>query len=136
MDLQLNSGRTVQSFFLLYALNGVLPRSHYQCWLHYVKTCFILCRQHITNSLLDQADAHPMNFHVEVVRLYGNVVCNINLHLHSHLCEFIRDYGPVYSFWLFPFEHLNGVLGSYTTNGRHISIQLMQRFLQSNMLTL
>ena len=122
-------------FFSLYALNGVLPQTHYHCWLLYVKACFILCRQRISDALLKEADTHLMNFYKEVVRLYGNTACNINLHLHTHLYDYMQDYGPVYSFWLFPFERLNGVLGSYTTNGRNISIQLMQRFLQSSMLS-
>ena len=53
--------------------------------------------------------------------LYGTEYCNINLHLHGHLAACIVDYGPVYSFWLFPFEHLNGVMGSFHTNCHDIS---------------
>ena len=54
--------------------------------------------------------------------------CNINLHLHGHLAACIVDYGPVYSFWLFLFEHLNGVMGSFHTNCHDISLQLVRRF--------
>ena len=38
----------------------------------------------------------------------------------------------VYSFWLFSFERLNGVLGSYHTNCHNISLQLMRRFTSSS----
>lgn len=55
----------------------------------------------------------------------------MNLHLHGHLKECIEDYGPVYSFWLFAFERLNGILGSYHTNNRNISVQIMHNFLDS-----
>ena len=41
------------------------------------------------------------------------------------------DFGPVYSFWLFSFERLNGILGSYHTNCHDISVQLMRRFTSS-----
>lgn len=40
----------------------------------------------------------------------------------------IYDFGPVYSFWLFSFERLNGVLGSFHTNNHDISLQVMRRY--------
>ena len=54
------------------------------------------------------------------------------MHLHYHLKDCILDFGPVYSFWLFSFERLNGVLGSYRTNCKDISLQLMRRFSMSS----
>ena len=53
------------------------------------------------------------------------------MHLHAHLMDCILDFGPVYSFWLFSFERLNGVLGSYHTNGHDISLQIMRKFTSS-----
>lgn len=35
----------------------------------------------------------------------------------------------MYGFWLFSFEHYNGVLGSFSTNNRDIEVQLMRKFL-------
>lgn len=118
-------------YFSLYALNGILPRPHYQCWQLFVKACFYLCRRTITTLQINEADDYLMEFYGTVVALYGNEACNINLHLHGHLRECVQDYGPVYSFWLFAFERLNGILGSYHTNSRNISLQLMRRFLDS-----
>jgi hypothetical protein len=34
-----------------------------------------------------------------------------NLYLVLHLCECSFDYGPLYAFWCFSFERMNGVLG-------------------------
>ena len=55
------------------------------------------------------------------------------MHLHGHLHECIRDYGPVYSFWCFAFERMNGILGSYHTNNCNVSTQLAQRCLDSKL---
>ena len=55
----------------------------------------------------------------------------MNMHLHGHLLSCIEDYGPVYAFWCFAYERLNGVLGTYHTNNHNISAQLMRRFLDS-----
>lgn len=51
-----------------------------------------------------------------------------NMHLHTHLVDCIKDFGPVYSFWLFSFERYNGLLGSFRTNQRSVELQLMRRF--------
>ena len=48
------------------------------------------------------------------------------------LKDCILDFGPMYSFWLFAFERLNGVIGSYHTNCHDISLQLMRCFLSSS----
>lgn len=120
-------------YFSLYALHGILPRQHFQCWQYFVKACFFYCRRTITSTELADADKLLMEFYSQVVTLYGNDACNMNLHLHGHLHECVKDYGPVYSFWLFSFERMNGILGSYYTNSRNISIQLMRRYLESKL---
>ena len=55
----------------------------------------------------------------------------MNMHFHRHLMECILDYEPVYSFWCFTFERMNGILGSYHTNNHNISVQLTCHFLDS-----
>ncbi len=73
-----------------------------------------------------------MNICKAFEQLYGKTYCNNNLHLHGHLAECVRDYGPVYAFWLFAFERLNGVMGSFHTNCHDISLQLMRRFIDTS----
>ena len=119
-------------FFSLFSLKGILPSQHYKCWQTYVKACFLLCRRSISETEVAEAHTLLMDFYCRLVSLYGNEACNPNVHLHGHLKECIQDYGPVYSFWLFAFERLNGIMGSYHINNRNISLQLMQHFLNSN----
>ena len=70
-------------------------------------------------------------FCTKFVTLYGKESCTMNLHLHCHLKECVEDYGPVYAFWLFAFERMNGIMGSFHTNNRSISVQLAQHFFDS-----
>ena len=51
------------------------------------------------------------------------------MHLHTHIIDCIKDYGPVYSFWLFSFERYNGLLGNFRTNQRSVELQIMRKFL-------
>ena len=118
-------------FFSLFALNDIIERPHYSCWNLFVKACYLLCRRSITETHLQEGDQFLMDFCVRFAELYGQEKCTINMHLHGHLVECIEDFGPVYSFWCFAFERMNGILGSYHVNNHHISIQLTRRFLDS-----
>lgn len=40
--------------------------------------------------------------------------------------------GPMHSYWLFPFERYNGLLGNQPTNNRSIELQLMRHFQRDN----
>lgn len=115
--------------FSLSALKGVLPWRYYQHWQLFVKACYLLCRREISEALLVKADELIIEFCQRFVSLYGKEHCTMNMHLHVHLSTCVRDFGPVYSFWLFSFERMNGVMGAYHTNNHLISVQLMQRFL-------
>ena len=124
-----------RNWTLLYSLCSLkphLPHNHYNCWLLFVKACHILCRRSITSKQLDDADSFLITFCQKFVELYGQEHCTMNMHLHGHIKDCILDFGPVYSFWLFSFERLNGVLGSYHTNCHDISVQLMRRFRMSH----
>ena len=94
----------------------------------FVKACWLLCRRSITFSELN--DGALLEFCKMFVQIYGPNYCTMNMHLHGHIKECIDDFGPVYSFWCFSFERLNGILGSYHTNNRNISVQITKRFLE------
>ena len=46
-----------------------------------------------------------------IENVYGPEFITSNIHLALHIPDCCRDYGPMYSFWLFPFERLNGYIG-------------------------
>ena len=118
-------------YFSLFALKDAIPWHHYNCWLLFVKACFLLCRRTITSTQLKEADEFLMKFCQKFAELYGSDRCTVNMHLHGHLADCIKDYGPIYSFWCFAFERMNGILGSYHVNNHHISIQFTRKFLNS-----
>lgn len=110
--------------FSNYSLRSVLPHSHFSCWHLFVKACHLLCRRTITEQQVSDADNFLMEFCETFESLYGKQHCNINMHLHLHLSSCLRDFGPI------AFECLNGVLGSFHTNSRDITLQLMRHFLR------
>lgn len=51
------------------------------------------------------------------------------MHAAGHITDCIKDHGPVYAFWLYAFEKMNDILGSFPTNNHDVTIQLMKKFL-------
>ena len=123
-------------YFSLFSLKEFVPYRDYNCWLLFVKICSKICRREIAIPDLDEIDIDIKNFCVQFESLYGKAALTPNIHLLGHITDCIRDHGPVYAFWLYAFERMNGVLGSFQTNFHDINVQLMRRFTTMQRLTI
>ena len=120
------------NYYSIYCLHDVLPPEHLECWRHFVLASRLLSKYVISKDDVKVADALLLQFCRHFQSLYGSEAVTPNIHLHNHLADCIRDFGPLASFWLFSFERFNGLLGDVPTNNRAIEVQLMQRFLDDN----
>src|SRR5205085_11489122 len=79
------------------------------------KYCLILyehvCRI-ISKSGLNEAYQCLLSIVKLVEKQYGQKKITPNMHLCLHICECALDYGPLYSFWCYSFERMNGLLGN------------------------
>jgi hypothetical protein len=103
-----------RNFFLIYAtvvLWDHLPAKDRKILTYFVRVCTILVKRIV--EVGDMKEAHEEL--IKIIKLieehYGEGKITPNLHLSLHLCECSYDYGPLYSFWCFSFERMNGVLG-------------------------
>lgn len=85
-------------------LKGILPDQDLRIWLLFVRCCTILCTRIISLSNVHEADVYIAQFCKLFQHKYGDASCTPNMHLHMHLSQCLLDYGPVHSFWCFPFE--------------------------------
>lgn len=115
--------------FSLPALENILSEEKLKCWQKFVLVCKYLCTRVIDSSTLDIVQATIVRFCTDFQRLYGSQYVTPNMHLHCHLTDCVRDYGPIYGFWLFSFERYNGWIENYSTNKKNIEGQLMRRFM-------
>lgn len=120
------------NYYSLYCLYELLPPDHYECWRHFVLASRLLSRRSVSKNDILLADALLLQFCHRFQTIYGPDVVTPNMHLHCHLADCLRDFGPMASFWLFSFERFNGLLGDQPTNNRSIEVQLMQRFIVDN----
>jgi hypothetical protein len=78
---------------------------------YFVRVCQLLVNRIIGFNAIKEANLKL----IEIVKLiennYGRDKITLNLHLSLHLSECSFDYGPLYTFWCFSFERMNGILG-------------------------
>ena len=86
--------------YSLWALQGILPAEHFQCWLLFVKACRLLCQRNTTRMECELAHTYLVNFCKNFETLYGKEQLTITMHLSCHLLQFCLDYlfFPVLSF--------------------------------------
>ena len=127
--------KTWVTVFSPYALYGILPDVHYECWLKFVKACRLICSPLV--QLRDVVSSHSLllDFCCEFEKFYGKHRITPNMHLHVHLADCIFHYGPVCGFWLFSFERYNGILGEYYTNNKSIELQLVRKFTKAQVIS-
>ena len=117
-------------YFSLFSLKGFLPPRYYDNWHLFVKICCTLCTPSISLVDLNFVEDQILVFCKQYENIYGQEYLTMNMHLLCHLTDCIRDHGPIYSFWLFPMERMNGILGSFQTNNRNIELQVMRKIVQ------
>ena len=119
-------------YYSLLCMKAHLPSGTYDAWKCFVEACRLLCKPVIHKEEVRKSHENLLKFCRSIENIYGAHVITPNMHLHQHLMDCIFDFGPIYSFWLFPFERFNGVLGSFNRNNLHIEEQIMVRFERSH----
>ena len=117
------------NIFSLFSMREALKGEHWECWKHFVLASRI-CQKQLTERDIVVADGLLLQFWKRVERIYGEKYITPNMHLVCRLQDCIRDFGPLQSFWLFPFERYNGIIEIMPSNKRMIEAQFMHRFLR------
>ena len=110
-------------------LHTILTLDDLRCWSHFVEACSLLLKPIVTIDDVIKGDEKLTAFCNTYEKLYGKNKCTPNMHLHLHLKDCMLDYGPVHSFWCFPFERYNGVFESFQKNWICPELQVMTKFL-------
>ena len=91
----------------------LLTKPDQHIFANFVKACNLFVCRILDKELLIEAHQRLLNVAKLIEQNYGPKKITSNIHLSLHLCENCMDYGPLYSFWCFFFECINGVLGRY-----------------------
>ena len=103
-----------KTFILIYAIPliwDLLTEPDRKILGNFVRTCSLLVYQIIDYNVLNEAHEHLLKVFKLIEENYGPERITPNLHLCLHIADCCWDYGPLYSFWCFSFERMNGILG-------------------------
>jgi hypothetical protein len=82
----------------------LLSRSDREILANFVRACTLLIYRIIDNNMLNEAHDRLLKVGQLIEEHYGQ-------QLILHITECCRDYGPLYAFWCYSFERMNGILG-------------------------
>jgi hypothetical protein len=104
-----------RTFFTIYATVSLweyLPEIDRKILTHFVRICSVLVNRIIELDSLQEAHKRLIKIVKLIEETYGRDKITPNLHLSLHLRKCSYDFGPLYSFWCFSFERMNGILGN------------------------
>ncbi|GET54634.1 hypothetical protein GLOIN_2v1776801 [Rhizophagus irregularis DAOM 181602=DAOM 197198] len=93
---------------------------------NFVRACSLLVYRIIDCDILNEAHERLLKVATLIEENYGPERITPNLHLCLHIADCCQDYGPLYSFWCFSFERMNGILSSFPNSNRQIEIELLR----------
>ena len=104
-----------RTFFTIYATTSLweyLSAIDRTILTHFVRVCSVLVGRILTFDLMAEATERLIKIIKLIEEHYGRDKVTPNLHLSLHLQECSYDFGPLYTFWCFSFERMNGILGN------------------------
>lgn len=104
-----------RTFFTIYATTSLweyLSAIDRTILTHFVRVCSVLAGRILTFDLIAEATERLIKIIKLIEEHYGRDKVTPNLHLSLHLQECSYDFGPLYTFWCFSFERMNGILGN------------------------
>src|SRR5436305_13596393 len=105
-----------KTFIMIYSttvLWDILDDNDRKILGHFAQACNLLVTRIITEDDLKEAQERLKDMAYLIECVYGSEFITSNIHLALHISDCCCDYGPIYSFWLFSFERLNGYIGKY-----------------------
>ena len=103
-----------KTFILVYATSitwDLLCENDQWILTYFVRACSILVSRIVSKGNLEEAHRCLLKMVKLIEEIYGSEKITPNLHLCLHICECVMDYGPLYAFWCFSYERMNGLVG-------------------------
>src|SRR5271170_7816227 len=92
---------------------------------HFVKICQISVSRILKRNMIKEAYKRLVKMVKIIKQYYEQEKITPNLYLSLHLYKCANNYEPLYTFWCFSFERMNGILGTLPNSHRNIEQKLM-----------
>ena len=108
-------------------LKGVLPEQYLTHLTKFVMGLTLLLGDKVTDDNVKRAEKHLKEYTQEAEVLYGKHVCTFNMHLLTHFADCVRNWGPLWCYSLFQFEHANGELTKLINGTSQVAMQIARK---------
>ena len=112
-------------YYSLPLLIDVLPPLYFHPFGLLVCAMHFLLQSELNDSLICAAQSMLDDFYSLYPELYGDRMCDLNIHLLSHTANFVHLWGPLWTHSAFGFESMNGHIKSMIHLGYKIADQLV-----------
>jgi len=86
--------------------------------MHLVQALTLACYRATTETRIDGIGHNLRNYLTDLPKVHPDARPSTNQHISLHLSSYMRLFGPVHSWWTYPFERLIGRLQQSPSNNR------------------
>ena len=116
------------SGILKFCLRGMLGSNQRRSLYKLYDVLTDLCSEDIDSRRMDELESNVHEALVCIERDFPLSLQVIVFHLLHHLPMFVRRFGPVYGFWMYPFERFNSWIARRVTNRRYPEATVVETY--------
>ncbi|KAL7300261.1 hypothetical protein TKK_0006897 [Trichogramma kaykai] len=124
-----NEWKTFVLYYSIPCITNLMPQSYVKHWSLFVYGLSILLQEKIiTPDELNSSRLAFFNFVKKIPKLYGMTFMKFNVHLLTHIPDFVELYGSLWAWSAFPFEGFNGVIKKLFHGTQYIPDQIIKSY--------
>lgn len=118
----------LSSGILKFCIRGLLGKSQERTLMELCDVVSILCSEEVNIQNMDGMEYRVHRVLSLMERDFPATIHVIMLHLLHHLPMYMRRFGPLYSFWMYPMERFNNWIKSRVQNRRFPEATVMESY--------
>lgn len=109
-------------------LEKILPSCYLEHFSLLSRSIFLLSKPTVSTNDIDESEILINNFLKQGGTLYGVEFYSFNVHQLDHLCDTVKNWGPLWNSSAFQFESFNGKLLNYVKCANGVAVQIVNKF--------
>ena len=118
----------IASGILKFCVRGLLGKSQEKTLMELCDIVSVLCSEEVNVQTMDAVEYRVHRVLSLMERDFPATIHVITLHLLHHLPMYMRRFGPLYSFWMYPMERFNNWIKNRVLNRRFPEATVMESY--------
>lgn len=122
------SGNT--TYFTIHLYVWKISLRYYKHWLLLIFSIYTFSKDRFSIQEFNSAKRSLRQFVEDTETLYGKEYMKFNIHLLLHTADNVKQFGALWAWSAFPFEHYNGILTKMFHNSQSVPQQICKSYLR------